>query len=75
MLRRTRMERLSGSDLRSRRIRLGLSRERLAREVGVPITTVSEWEDDVIPITCPHAVEQVLRQEENESSRFLPRAS
>jgi DNA-binding transcriptional regulator YiaG len=60
------MQRLSGSDLRTRRIRLGLSRERLAHAVGVPITTVSEWEDDVVPISVPHAVEQVLRQEEDE---------
>ena len=58
------MQRLSGSELRSRRIRLGLSRERIAHAVGVPITAVSEWEDDVEPIACPHAVEQVLRQQE-----------
>ncbi|HEX6179292.1 MAG TPA: helix-turn-helix transcriptional regulator [Thermoanaerobaculia bacterium] len=70
------MQRLSGTELRSRRIRAGLSRERLAHAVGVPITTVSEWEDDVIPITCPHAVEQVLRQEERDDrGRLLPHAS
>ncbi|HUP49935.1 MAG TPA: helix-turn-helix domain-containing protein [Thermoanaerobaculia bacterium] len=69
------MQRLSGSELRSRRIRLGLSRERLAHAVGVPITTVTEWEEDAVPIACPHAVEQVLRQEEVHSTARLPRAS
>lgn len=69
------MERLSGSDLRSRRIRLGLSRERLAHAVGVPITAVTEWEEDAAPIACPHAVEQVLRQEEDRGDDRLLRAS
>lgn len=57
-------ERLSGSALRSRRLRAGLSRERLAHHVGVPITAVTEWEEEVAPIAFPHAVEQVLRQNE-----------
>ena len=69
------MERLTGTELRTRRIRLGLSRERIAHAIGVPITTVSEWEEDAVPIACPHAVEQVLRQGEEESPARLPHAS
>jgi hypothetical protein len=45
-----------------------MSRERLAYYVGVPITTVTEWEEEVAPIACPHAVEQVLRQNEPDSA-------
>jgi transcriptional regulator with XRE-family HTH domain len=69
------MQRLSGSELRSRRLRAGLSRERLAHEVGVPITAVTEWEEEVAPIACPRAVEQVLRQREEAESERLPHAS
>jgi DNA-binding transcriptional regulator YiaG len=58
------MQELSGPALRSRRLRAGMSRERLAYYVGVPITTVTEWEEEAAPIACPHAVEQVLRQNE-----------
>ena len=69
------MERLSGSELRSRRLRAGLSRERLAHAIGVPITSVTEWEEEVAPIACPHAVEQVLRQKEDDSRARWPHAS
>lgn len=67
MLQRRSMERLSGSELRSRRLRAGLSRERFAHEIGVPIASVTEWEEEAAPIACPHAVEQVLRQKEDDS--------
>ena len=69
------MQRLSGSDLRTRRIRLGLSRERIAHAVGVPTATVIEWEDEAVPISCPRAVEQLLRQGESESAAALRYAS
>lgn len=68
------MERLSGSELRSRRLRAGLSRERLAHAIGVPITSVTEWEEEVAPIAFPHAVEQVLRQKEDDSRAHWPHA-
>ena len=69
------MQRISGQELRSRRLRAGLSRERLAHEIGVPITAVTEWEEEVTPIACPHAVEQVLRQREGDAGERLPHAS
>lgn len=68
-------EPLTGSALRSRRLRAGLSRERLAHEVGVPITALAEWEEEAAPIGCPRAVEQVLRQREQIIAERLPHAS
>ena len=59
---------MKGSDLRSRRLRAGCSRYQLAHAVGVEPMTVAAWEDDGAPITCPNAIEQLLRQ--FESRRF-----
>jgi DNA-binding transcriptional regulator YiaG len=66
------------TDIRTRRLRIGLSREQLAHAVGVSSTTLRAWEDGTAPVSCPHAVEQVLRQSENggpERSDWMPRAS
>ena len=63
---------MTGSELRSRRIRLGCSREQLAHSVGVPVETVSEWETGESPIACPVAVEVVLRDRES-TTRGYPR--
>jgi DNA-binding transcriptional regulator YiaG len=55
---------VNGSDLRSRRLRLGWSRDQLAHRIGVPADTLSEWEDEQAPIRCPNAVEQILGRSE-----------
>ena len=55
---------MTGSELRTRRIRAGCSREQIAHFVGVPVETVSEWETDSEPIACPVAVEVLLRDRE-----------
>lgn len=57
---------MTGTELRTRRLRAGCSREQLAHSVGVPVETVSEWESDVAPIACPVAVEVVLRDRERD---------
>ena len=44
------MQLLTGSQLRSRRLRAGISRERLAHEIGVPITAVAEWENGKLTV-------------------------
>lgn len=64
-------------DLLTRRLRTGCSREQLAHSVGVPVSTLRSWEDGTAPITCPRALEQVLRQREQERGPIeaLPRAS
>ena len=56
---------MKGSDLRSRRLRAGCSRYQLAHAVGVELLTVAAWEDDGAPISCPNAIEQLLRQFES----------
>ena len=56
---------MKGSDLRTRRLRAGCSRYQLAHAVGVEPMTVAAWEDDGAAITCPNAIEQVLRQFES----------
>lgn len=68
---------MTPNDLRTRRLRIGWSREQLAHSVGVSVTALRAWEDGTAPISCPRAVEQVLAQrEENERTGFdLPRAS
>ena len=68
---------MTSHDLRSRRLRLGCSREQLAHSVGVPVNTLRNWEEGAAPITCPRALEQVLRQHEQERypTDALPRAS
>ena len=55
---------MTGTELRSRRLRAGCSRIELAQSVGVPVETISEWEGEETPIRCPVAVEVVLRDAE-----------
>ena len=52
---------MTGPELRSRRLRLGLNRDQLAHAVGVDANVVAQWEDGA-EIRCPRAVEQILRQ-------------
>lgn len=67
---------MNPSDIRTRRLHIGWSREQLAHAVGVSVTAVRAWEDGTMAISCPRAVEQVLRQsEEIEPRDWLPRAS
>jgi transcriptional regulator with XRE-family HTH domain len=67
---------MTSSDLRRRRLRLGLSREQLAHAVGVPPPMLRAWEEGTAPVSCPRALEQLLRQREEPSfDERLPRAS
>jgi DNA-binding transcriptional regulator YiaG len=67
---------MTPSDLRRRRLRIGLSREQLAHAVGVPSVTLSAWEEGTAPVSCPRALEQLLRQREEPAfGERLPRAS
>ena len=60
---------MTGPELRSRRLRLGLNREQLAHAVGVDANVVAQWEEGAAEIRCPHAVEQILRQNEGPDGR------
>jgi DNA-binding transcriptional regulator YiaG len=53
---------LSGTDLRTRRLLLGLSQDKLARKLGVATTTVARWERGEGPIQHPLMVIAVLEQ-------------
>ena len=53
---------MQGTELRSRRLRLGCSRDQVAHALGVDGPTVQAWETEGEPIACPSAVEQVLRK-------------
>lgn len=53
---------MNPSDLRRRRLRIGLSREQLAHAVGVSPIVLRAWEDGTAPVACPRALEQLLRQ-------------
>ena len=64
---------MNPSDLRRRRLRLGLSREQLAQAVGVSPLMLRAWEEGTAPVSCPRALEQLLRQREEPEP--LPRAS
>jgi DNA-binding transcriptional regulator YiaG len=67
---------MNPSDIHTRRLRIGWSREQLAHAVGVSVAVVRAWEDGTTAVTCPRALEQVLRQrEEIEHRDWLPRAS
>ena len=55
---------MTGPELRSRRLRLGLNRDQLAHAVGVDANDVAQWEEGAAEIRCPRAVEQILRQNE-----------
>jgi len=67
---------MTPDDLRSRRLRIGWSREQLAHAVGVSAAALRAWEDGTAAVTCPRALEQLLRQrEEPNFPDRLPRAS
>ena len=53
---------VEGFELRSRRIRIGCSRDQVAHALGVDAPTVQAWESDGEPIAFPSALEQVLRK-------------
>jgi len=57
---------VTGSEIRRRRLRLGLSRDQLAHQLGVPAATVEEWEAEAAHITCPRALDQILHEDERE---------
>jgi len=58
------MQTMTGQELRSRRLRLGLSREQIAHSLGVPAAMVVAWEEDVAAVAFPHALQQILQQSE-----------
>lgn len=51
---------LSGTELRSSRLRAGLSRAELARQVGVASEEIAIWEAGDRAIECTSAVRQAL---------------
>ena len=53
---------MEGTELRSRRIRAGVSRDQVAHALGVDVPTLQAWENDGAPIAFPSAVEVVLRK-------------
>jgi transcriptional regulator with XRE-family HTH domain len=53
---------MNPSDLRRRRLRIGWSREQLAHAVGISPVLLRAWEDGTVPVSCPRALEQLLRQ-------------
>src|SRR3954454_9464955 len=46
---------MNPSDLRRRRLRIGLSREQLAHAVGVSPIVLRAWEDGTAPVAYPRA--------------------
>jgi DNA-binding XRE family transcriptional regulator len=66
---------MTASELRRRRIRLGLSREQLAHAVGVEEQTLVDWEEGAAAIKVPHALEQILRQREERERGDRPHAA
>lgn len=52
---------ISGTELRSRRLAAGMSRQQLAQLVGVDAAAVGDWESGERPIECEAAVRQALR--------------
>ena len=53
---------ISGSDVRQSRLRLGWSRDQLARQVGVDADTIAAWETDAAAISCPLSLQQIFEQ-------------
>ncbi len=60
---------MEGTELRSRRLRAGASRDQVAHALGVDVPTLMEWENDGAPIAFPTAVEVVLRKLEASRDR------
>jgi DNA-binding transcriptional regulator YiaG len=58
------LQTISGQELRSRRLRLGMSRDQLAHSIGVPPAMVVAWEEDAAEVACPNALRQILQQSE-----------
>lgn len=69
MLRPAAVTPMNGSDFRHRRLRLGWSREQVAHSVGVPPDAIQKWENGESDISCPAALEQILRQTEAAADR------
>ena len=57
---------MTGSEIRKRRLRLGISRNQLAHQLGVPADLVEAWEAGASDVTLPAALNQILREEELE---------
>ena len=53
---------ISGSEIRQYRLRLGWSRDQLARQVGVDAGTIEAWETDAAAISCPISLLQIFEQ-------------
>jgi transcriptional regulator with XRE-family HTH domain len=51
---------LTGTELRSRRLAAGLSRQQLGLLVGVDSGVIGDWEAEERPIDCESAVRQAL---------------
>jgi DNA-binding transcriptional regulator YiaG len=62
------LQTISGQELRSRRLRLGMSRDQLAHSIGVPPAMVVAWEEDAAEVACPSALRQILQQSEERCS-------
>ena len=45
------------------------SREQIAHSIGVPAEAVQKWENEESTISCPAALEQILRQTESAFER------
>jgi DNA-binding XRE family transcriptional regulator len=58
---------MTPDELRSRRLAAGVSREKLATEVGVQPNQLAKWENGDAPIEFPRALELVLRSHEGTS--------
>lgn len=55
---------MTPQELRSRRLAAGVSREKLATEIGVQPNQLANWENGDAPIEFPRALEIVLRNHE-----------
>ena len=59
---------LTGTELRTRRLAAGLSRQQLALLVGVESAVISDWEAEDKPIECECAVRQALAHARSRSA-------
>ncbi len=60
---------MTARELHQRRLHLGLSRDQVAHDLGIPIAEFTEWEEGNTPIATPVAVEHVLRRFEEPRGR------
>ncbi len=63
---------ISASEIRQSRLRLGWSRDQLARQIGVDADTIAAWESGAAAISCPISLLQIFEQ--NGVTRRLPAA-